>query len=316
MFDRLRYVLALRRENKQRLKRISFLFQGGNYLFWHDRICKRTKANKKAVGFLKSLLFSYRVSEKGIKKEDLVEAVVKTGTFKHAVLSDRYCYLVFKRQADYLSFRKNYSENAPYFNYPAVHPLSCNDDLFYVVLPIATGRAPKPEELPQLLRVLLKLFEEQQVVKKDENGILYYVQHNDPLPGNSMIDEKGNIFFLDLDGIASNPALSDFFNLICRTQGLPLLLEARELLEKELRAAFSAHGVEYTEETYDLYLSEYVETQLSKMKSGFHTGAFPYSDKWIFDPVAEKEFPLTHALLDRFKVELTPNGYRIGEDGR
>lgn len=313
MFDRFRYALALRRENQRRLKRISFLFQGGTYIFWQDKICKRTKANRKAVGLLKSLFFSYHVSGKGIKKEGLVEAVVKTGTFKHAVLSGRYCYLVFKQQKDYLSFRKNYFENVSCFNYPAVHPLSCNDDLFYVVSPIAIGRVPKSEELPQVLRVLLKLFEEQRVVKKDENGILYYVQHNDPLPGNSMFDEKGNIFFIDLDGIASKPALSDFFNLICRTQGLPLLLEARRLLEKELRAAFSAHGVEYTEETYDLYLSKYAEAQLLKAKGGFHTGDLPYSIKWILDPVAKKEFPFTHEALDRLKIESPESGYNEDE---
>ena len=35
------------------------------------------------------------------------------------------------------------------------------------------------------------------------------------------------------------------------------------------------------------------------------------SVEWIFDPVAEDAFPLTHNLISNYKFELTPNGYSV-----
>ena len=159
MFHRFQQALALRRYNKQRLNRISFLFQSGYYIFWQDQICKFTLANIKTIGFFKALFFTYHVPNRIPKKEELEHAVVKTGTFKHAVISESYCYLVFKQPKQYWAFRENYFKNIEFFNYPAIRPISCHDDLFYIVEPKVQGRSLTTEELPRLLAFLLKLFQ-------------------------------------------------------------------------------------------------------------------------------------------------------------
>ena len=218
MFDFFKYALKMHKTNKQRKKRISFLFKGGYYIFFKDKICRFTFKNMKMIGFFKSLFFVYHISDQGVKKEYLIDANVKTGTMKHAVITDSKCYLVFKEQKQYLRFKKNYSENIGHFNYPIIAPTSYDDDLLYVTEPFAKGRPLTKEEIPQLLRFLLKLFADQPFVTRDDNDIIYYIQHSDPLPGNSLIDDNGNIIFIDLDSITSRPALSDFFNIIFRTQ--------------------------------------------------------------------------------------------------
>ena len=126
-----------------------------------------------------------------------------------------------------------------------------------------------------------------------------------------LADQKDNLVFIDLDGITSRAALSDFFNVICRTQGFELLLKARQIFHKELELAFCAHQIQYTESVYDLYLSKFVEMRLVNAKNGHNDNILYKSMEWIFDPVAEKEFPLTHALGGQFNFELTPKGYRV-----
>ena len=311
MFNRVKTIFALRANNKKRLKRISFLFKGGYYIFLRDRICRLNAINVKSVGFLRSLFFIYRVSNKGVKKEQLIKARVITGSYKHAVISDKLCYLVFKEQSDYFIFRKNYFDNIEHFNYPCISPILCEDVLFYVVEPIASGRTLKYDEIPELLHTLLKLFENQSFVMKDEKDILYYVQHGDSLPYNSVMDGEGNIVFIDLDSIASRPALYDFFNVICRTQGFDLLLQARENFDKELEIAFVKHNIKYTKSIYDLYLSKFVEARLFDIKNGYNNGLLYKSLEWMFDPIVKEKFPLTHELVGKYKFELTINGYTV-----
>ncbi|GEM_PF-5438068 len=309
MFYFFKRMLDRRKKNKQRLKYISFLFKGGYYIFWQDTICRLTPANINSIGLLRSLLFLYRIPKKEIKKEHLVSACVKTGNFKHAVISEKYCYLVFKQKKHYYNSKKNYFSNINSFNYPTVHPFSYYDDLLLVIEPKVDGRPLKTEELPQLLAYILELFKRQSHAEKDENGIIHYVQHNDPLPGNSLILKDGSIFFVDLDGIMKKPALCDFFNVICRTQGFDLLLNSRELFKSELKSAFKEHDIEYTESVYDLYLSKFVEMRILEVKNGFNGGVLYKSMEWILNPIIKKEFPITYELVNKYDFSFTNKEY-------
>ena len=313
MLKRLKRIINLRYDNKQCIQRVSFLFKQGYYIFSYDndKVYRLSLKNIKKTGLLKSLLFLYYVSNKGQKKEKLIAATIKSGTAKHAVISDSYCYLVFKQPEKYLLFKKNYFDNIESFNYPAIRPISYNDDLLYIIEPVAKGRTLKDEELPKLLLFLLELFKSQQQFNKDENGIIHYVQHNDTLPGNALIDEKGNMIFIDLDVITSRPALFDFFNTICRTYGFNYLLESGKTFCKELEAAFAAHNIKYNESVYDLYLSKFIEVRLTDLQHGYNNGVLYKSIEWIFYPVAKDKFPLTCELAGKFRFKSTPEGYKV-----
>lgn len=313
MFKRLKEIIHLRYDNKLCIKRVSFLFKRGYYIFSYDndKVYRLSVKNIRKIGLFKSLLFLYHISGKGPKQEELTSATIRSGTAKHAVISDSYCYLVFKQPEKYLLFKNNYFDNIEFFNYPAIRPISYNDDLLYVIEPVAKGRTLTDREIPKLLLFLLELFKNQQQFTKDENGVIYYVQHNDTLPGNVLTDEKGSMVFIDLDGITNRPALFDFFNTICRTQGFGLLLKSRETFSKELKDAFNAHNTEYSERVYDLYLSKFVEIRLNLVKSGYNNGILYKSVEWIFDPIAEDVFPLTHNLIGNYKFKSTPEGYKV-----
>ena len=311
MFESIKRILALRTDNKRRLKRISFLFEGGYYIFWRDKICKFNRSNIKAIGLIKSLFFFYHISKKERKEECLTDAKVLSGSFKHAVITESDCFLVFKERQAYYSAKKNYNENIDRFNYPCVRPTSFCDDLYYIKEPKASGRPLTTEDLPLLLKTLLLLFGKQEFVRRDGDGVLFYVQHDDALPGNSWSDERGELFFVDIDNITERAALSDFFNVILRSFGFDYLLKSAKTFENELKEAFRKHDVEYNESIFDLYLSKFIEMRISSVRSGYNNGILYKSIEWILDPVVEKIFPMTNEIIKKYKFTLTADGYKV-----
>ncbi|MBR1600125.1 MAG: hypothetical protein IJ677_00950, partial [Alphaproteobacteria bacterium] len=116
----------------------------------------------KPLDYFGRCFFVIMLKTKG--KNKLTEALVKTGSYKHAVLSDGLCYLSYKDMAYYVESKRKYYSNIDKFNYPCVKPIAYVDECCCVIQPIASGRQLTKEDVYHLLKSLLSYFRNQKFI--------------------------------------------------------------------------------------------------------------------------------------------------------